>query len=490
MFFKMKKKVLELTETVSEMLEVLCQLNNPVMAVTDCLAALEVISTQLDQEETIPQNSIIQLQSVRKSFDVFLNDATQINEKSVEVLIDQVLLLKAVFEEEIETKLNVVFFPYKASMWDSLETVYEAVARDKDCITQVVPIPYYQLSQNEAIPTYEGDRFPENIPITHYSQYKLEEQQPDIIFVHNIYDNYNTLTRVYEQYFTSNLKKYTEMLVFVPYHVSSFIPPQDGGRYLAYSTPSVKNVDKIILVNDFLKNSALRDGIPEEKILVLGSPKLDAMWNVLKNDIPYPEEWKEKIEGKTVFLVNTGCLFFANQPFLAMERIIDTFNIPRFIEDTIILWRPHPLTKISIMKYSPFFLEYYMNLTEKYIKGEDELYRGIILDETDDYLTALKAADVLITTDGSLLRSYLLTEKKVLYWDESIPTDSLLPSNVFYYAFNRSEPWYEIVKKFSNGYDPLARNRKGMAAKVYVNTDGTSGEKVYQTIKECVITKS
>lgn len=486
MFLKSKKKISELLETVSEMLDVLYQLKNPNIAIHDCIAALGAVSTQISREEVEPKRTIEQLQSVEKSFRNLLNNNALFNESFVMALNNQVLLLKDLFNEEVQAKLNVVFFPYKASMWDSLASIYEAAVEDEICVVRVVPIPYYQLADNGAIPTYEGERFPVDIPITHYSEYNLEDEQPDIIFIHNIYDNYNTLTRVYEEYFTSNLKKYTEMLVYVPYYVSSFISHKKGEGFYPYSNPSIKNIDKIILVNDVEKEKAIREGISSDKILVLGSPKLDAMVNALRTEINYPMEWKDKINGKTVYLVDTGCLYFANDPFKAIEQLIDIFNIPRFIENTIVIWRPHPLTKSSILKYVPFFFEYYQNLTEKCIK-EDELYKGIILDETDSYLPALVVADVLISREGSLLNSYLLTEKKVLFWAEGMPINSLLPSNVFYYVMDRSEPWFELVKKLSKGYDPLSENREGIAKSLYANPDGTSGNKIYLSIKTEVL---
>ncbi|XID91000.1 hypothetical protein ACF3MZ_21105 [Paenibacillaceae bacterium WGS1546] len=486
MFSKIKHRISDLMDTMSEYLEVLPKMRETSSAVSDCLAAVEIIQSRLDAEEEVPAQSLNRLQKVREGFRLY-RDPSQIHPESLERLMKHVRLLKETFEEEVKGKLNVVFLPYKASMWDSLATVYEAARRDENCVAKVVPIPYYQLSQNEAIPTYEGERFPDDVPITHYNDYDLASEEPDMIFVHNVYDQYNTLTRVHEMFYTTNLKKYTDMLVYVPYHVSSFIVPKEGVESLAYSLPTIANIDKIILVGEFLKKTAIRDGVPAEKLLVLGSPKLDVMVKAMQDEGAHPEAWMNKIQGKTVYVVNTGCLFFAAQPFQALEWLLDTFSISRLVDDAVVIWRPHPLTLISIMKYTPHFLEFYVDLTEKRIKGGDQLYNNIILDESDDYLPALKAADVLISTDGSLLRSYLLTEKKVLYWGESLPEESLLPPNVFYFAFNRSEPWYEVVKKFSAGYDPLAENRKGMAAKVYANADGTSGEKVYLAIKECVL---
>lgn len=37
------------------------------------------------------------------------------------------------------------FFPYKASMWDSLESVYLVAKEDSDCDVYCVPISYYIL---------------------------------------------------------------------------------------------------------------------------------------------------------------------------------------------------------------------------------------------------------------------------------------------------------------------------------------------------------
>lgn len=488
MFLKMKKRIIVLFDSINEMVDALIEMNDPSVGIRDCVDALNAIKFQLEQEESIPKNTLNKLLKVESLFVEIYNNLHSLNTSQLKDLSSELNQLKSICDEEVKAKLKIVFLPYKASMWDSLETIYEAANKDDNCVAHVVPIPYYQLTQNEAVPTYEGEHFPKNIPITHYSQYNLEEEEPDIIYVHNIYDNYNTLTRVFEKYFTVNLKKYTDMLVYVPYHVSSFFPPQQSGvGYTAFNSPSVKNVDRIIVVNEHIKSAAIKEGISPEKILVLGSPKIDSMFKALNNEISYPNEWKDKIKGKKVYLIDTSCLFFANKPYRDLEKLVNFFNIPRFIENSVIIWRPHPLSMVSVIKFQPNFSEYYSNLLDTLRAGNNTLYDKVILDETDDYIPALKAADVFISAGGSLLRTYLLTEKKVLFWDEKSPEGSLLPPDVFYYAYDQKEPWYELVKKFSKGYDPLAKNRIGMAAKVYENTDGTSGEKIYRTIKEQIL---
>ncbi|MGY5239908.1 hypothetical protein [Clostridium tertium] len=382
-------------------------------------------------------------------------------------------------------KIKVTFFPYKISMWDSLKSIYEAACNDENCIVSVVPIPYYQLSQDNMIETYEGDRFPDNILITHYSEYCIEYEKPDIVFVHNIYDQYNTITRVYERYFTSNIKKYTDMLVYVPYHIPSLFPP--FGKNATYTMPSAKNVDKIILINDFLKEVAIEDNIPESKLIALGSPKIDFIISSFKNSNIYPNEWKEKLNGKIVYLLETGCLHFINDPFSKIEELINILNITNLNKKTALIWRPHPLTKTALAKYRPDLLDFYNNLTEKNIKGKNRLYNNVILDETDTYLYAINASDVLISGNSSLLGTYLLTEKKIIFLDKEMPKDSIIPENAFYYFYNEKEPWYELTEKINKGDDPLIAARRGIADRIYKNLDGSCGEKIYSKIKECLI---
>ena len=40
--------------------------------------------------------------------------------------------------------MKVVFMPYKASMWDCMESVWEAAEADSGCDAFVVPIPFYE----------------------------------------------------------------------------------------------------------------------------------------------------------------------------------------------------------------------------------------------------------------------------------------------------------------------------------------------------------
>lgn len=102
-------------------------------------------------------------------------------------------------KKQISVKTEVVFLPYKASMWDSMESVWRAADAEPGCDAYVIPIPYYDKKPDGSFEAfhYEGGMYPDYVPITDYRDYQFAQRQPDIIFIHNPYDEYNYLTSVH-----------------------------------------------------------------------------------------------------------------------------------------------------------------------------------------------------------------------------------------------------------------------------------------------------
>ena len=137
---------------------------------------------------------------------VYLDEAERISQ-SVEEII-----------RNISLHSQILFLPYKASMWDSMESVYLFAVQDPSCEALVMPITYFErkedLSFGEAI--NERDKFPSSIPLVEES-FPFEEERPDVIYIHNPYDDWNYVSAVHPRYYSENLKKFTENLVYIPY---------------------------------------------------------------------------------------------------------------------------------------------------------------------------------------------------------------------------------------------------------------------------------
>ncbi|MDE6641158.1 MAG: hypothetical protein K2K63_11590 [Acetatifactor sp.] len=173
--------------------------------------------------------------------------------------------------EKLSVKIQVVFFPYKAEMWDSLESIYLAAAADPGCEAKVIPIPYYEMDQTVGkwVLKYDGGHFPLGIPIEFYKEYNVKTEQPDIAYIHNPYDNYNLVTSVHPDYYSFELKKYVGKLVYVPYYVNAGKLSNEHKNL-----PCYQHVDYIVLQSKQAKEDC-RGIYCYDKILPLGSPKID-----------------------------------------------------------------------------------------------------------------------------------------------------------------------------------------------------------------------
>lgn len=231
-----------------------------------------------------------------------------VNENRVyKILKRQLLHVENSVKNDIPVKMEIAFFPYKASMWDSLESVYLAAREDPECEAYCVPIPYYDLNPDRSFGEmhYEGDAYPEGIVITDWQSYQFEERKPDVIYIHNPYDNYNLVTSVHPRYYSSNLKKYTESLVYIPYYTTS--GGMNEGQRLC---PAYIYADYIVIQSPELKDY-FDEHIPDEKFLPLGSPKFDRVLSKCKNSPKPPEEWRKRMYGedgrkRRVFFYNTS----------------------------------------------------------------------------------------------------------------------------------------------------------------------------------------
>ena len=127
--------------------------------------------------------------------------------------------IKKSIDRDVVERKEIVFMPYKASMWDSLESVWKAADADPECDAYVVPIPYYDRNPDHSFGEfhYEGGEYPDYVPVTHYNNYDISKRRPDVIYIHNPYDDCNYVTSVDPRFYSRELKKYTDKLVYIPY---------------------------------------------------------------------------------------------------------------------------------------------------------------------------------------------------------------------------------------------------------------------------------
>ena len=333
---------------------------------------------------------------------------------------------------------QIIFLPYKASMWDSLESIWMAAKDNPAVDAYVIPIPYCDRNPDGTVRQwhYEGDQYPAYVPIIDWQKYSIPDEKPDMIFIHNPYDGNNYVTSVHPNYYSSELKKHTECLVYVPYFILGETDPDnqetvDGIKHFII-VPGVIYADKVIVqsedmkkiyVNEYLKfakeaglHGKHQDRIYQKKrILGLGSPKFDKVISSASEDMDVPEEWKKFIfrpdgSRKKVILYNNGisALLQENEKILEkMLRVFDTFKNNK--DDVALLWRPHPLIQTTLISMRPQLWEEYKRIVDIYRTEAWGIY-----DDTAELDRAIVISDGYYGDGSSIVELYKATLKPVM----------------------------------------------------------------------------
>ena len=345
-------------------------------------------------------------------------------------------------KNDIKIRREAVFLPYKASMWDSLESVWKAADADLDCDAYVIPIPYFDKNPDGSFKEehYEGDQYPDYVPITKYDEFDFETHHPDEIYIHNPYDDLNFVTSVPPFFFSENLKKYTDKLIYIPYFILDEIKSGEEERIEGMkhfvTTPAVFNADRVIVQSEDMKqiyikvllkavnnnNEAARK-YWDNKILGLGSPKIDKVLNTKKENLEVPKEWLKVIEKpdgsqKKIIFYNTsvGALLQHNEKML--EKMQYVFGVFKENQDEVaLLWRPHPLIKATVESMRPQLWTEYDKLVRNYRNEGWGIY-----DDSSDVDRAVVLSDAYYGDSSSVVQVYQQTGKPIMMQNVEIIT--------------------------------------------------------------------
>ena len=332
---------------------------------SDNMAALEKNS------DSIKNNEYLELLDKFKESvsQISVGDATEISKRLKELISKSVVY-------------KVVFMPYKVSMWDSLESIWMAADKDERCEALVVPITYYELdsNQNKKNKINERDLFPEYVNVINDEEYDLENDLPDIIYIHNPYDDTNLITRVDSRYYSWNLKKYCEKLVYVPYYKwVDGISSAGFKSVMCYADHIVHSSDDAVkrcieASPEYasvlgLETIVVREAM-EKKLINLGSPKVDKVLSLSKDNVLMPDDWKGKVIKSRVNVVYNTTLdeIFKSGTLDKVKETLAFFK--ENSEKAFVIWRPHPLLKQTLTSMLPNLIDEYDEIINEFINGD------------------------------------------------------------------------------------------------------------------------
>ncbi|RED57593.1 hypothetical protein [Cohnella lupini] len=361
--------------------------------------------------------------------------------------------------ELMPNKIEIAFLPYKASMWDSCESVWLEAKDDPQCDAYVVPIPYYDRMPGGTLGHmhYEGNQFPDYVPIVNWQSYNIEERRPDVIVTINPYDDNNLVTMVHPNYFNKRLKDLTEQLVYIPYFVS-----MDKVEEHFCTCAGVLFADRVIVQSDKIRDTYIRVlkqfeqanrcigrfGNVEEKIVALGSPKFDKVVNTKREYCVVPDEWRKLIErtdgtSRKVVLYNTSLAVLLEGGEKVLNKLRNVFDRVEQRDDVVLLWRPHPLSQSTYQSMRPQLREEYERFVQQYKQRQIGIY-----DDTADLHRAIAISDAYYGDMGSLVSLYACTGKPIMVqWIDHLPlTDKSVRASII---LDDDQYWWVSVYDFN-----------------------------------------
>ena len=324
-----------------------------------------------------------------------------------------------------------LFLPYKASMWDSLESVWMKANEDPNCTAIVIPIPYFDKNPDGSVKEmhYEGNDYPENVPVLSFEHFDFMGVHPDEVYIHNPYDDLNYVTSVHPYFYSENIKKFTDKLIYIPYFILAE-PDVDNQDVLDslkgyVLSKGVVNADEVIVQSEQMREAYIRvltdhfgaDTRPkwEAKIKGTGSPKVERLLRMAKEEQDIPEEWKKiitKPDGskKKIIFYNTSVVAMLNQEQKMIDKIEDALAVFKECKDDVaLLWRPHPLTMATIESMVPEIRDQYKKIIEDYRAEGWGIY-----DDTPDMDRAIIISDAYYGDPSSLVQLYEKLEKPIM----------------------------------------------------------------------------
>ncbi len=177
--------------------------------------------------------------------------------------LDQTLqLLLKELKGNILNRKAILFLPVMAKDWDGLHSLWQAAAADENCDVYVAPLPYYYKDYDGSAKKicYEGEEFPEGITILDYkvltTEY-LELLHPEVIVIQNPYDAWHPAISVPEIFYSVNIRRYTDKLVYVAPFVVEEFTKQNAREYanMQYyvTMPGVVYADVVLTQSENMK---------------------------------------------------------------------------------------------------------------------------------------------------------------------------------------------------------------------------------------------
>ncbi|MBQ9199713.1 MAG: LicD family protein [Lachnospiraceae bacterium] len=349
--------------------------------------------------------------------------------------------MKEILEKEVIDKREMVFIPYRADYWKSMEPMWKKAVDEGIYNVYVVPIPYYKKTARSELADeyYEGGKLPDFVKVTDYKEYDFARRHPDVIVTMNPFDECNYVISLGYEHYSRNLKKHTEKLIYIsPYTINEIGLDKDSKAWktLDYfcAVPGVVHADMVLVQSEEMRQTYIErlTDMSEEKYKDVWSEKVVALADVIEEDYlkatedekpidkaeliaKLPPSWQEKLKKedggyKKIVLYNVGIAYMAQYGEKVIDKIENSLKIFEDAkEDIALIWYANPHLLRTLKRVDLRLRDKYNKILDKYKTEGWGIY-----DELIDYTELVDVCDAFYGDPGNIPHLFRKSNKPAM----------------------------------------------------------------------------
>lgn len=262
---------------------------------------------------------------------------------------------------------EILFMPVHASDWKYMLPLYEEYSEAENTDVYVMPAIYFEREDDGSMIKEQTDfvLFSEKLPLVKPNDIDFDKLHPDAIIIQNPFDEFESGFTVHPFFYSTNLYKYTEKLIYCHSFDIDDIDKNDqkalknAEKFVV--TPGVLLADEIYVPNENMKEVYLN-------ILASLPQNNPREWDLKIKIMPISVKRKEtlnEIKPSLVFHISDGDYISYKEVFERLKHSIRRFNEAK--EKLNIVWVEEKTTTENIKIQLPDCYEEYIAIKNDFV---------------------------------------------------------------------------------------------------------------------------
>ena len=193
-------------------------------------------------------------------------------------------VINIIYNNVINRK-EILFLTIGPEEWRKFAPIYRRYLENPDCEVYVVPLPTFFkdiygriiVPEEDILNAIDYAGYPNELELSLWTEYSLELHRPDVIYIQNPYDGENPCLTIPAQFYSANIRFYTDKLIYVPpydtgeFGVNDYNDIYNLKHYV--TVPGVIYADEVLVQSDNIRNRYI------EKLTEFAGEKTGIIWD-------------------------------------------------------------------------------------------------------------------------------------------------------------------------------------------------------------------